>query len=97
MDAAQTKPSEPDGDPDRGFEAAMVIARTRWNLTLEARTVAQRFARDGEAVTSAMIRERLIAAVANASPRSNLIGWHLPDDAVIEIIDQVAKDSAQWK
>ena len=97
MNAAQTNPQEPDGNPDREFEAALIIARTRWNLTLEARTFAHRLARNGETITAEMIRDGLIAAVANAKPKSSIVAWHLPDDAVIEIIDQVAKDSAQWE
>jgi hypothetical protein len=34
--ASQPTPSEAERRPDRGFDTAMVIARCRWNLALEA-------------------------------------------------------------
>jgi len=89
---AQPKPQLA-GNPDRAFAAAMIIARCRWLLTLEARGIATRLLADGSFSGQLLCDELLLAIVHK--PRSRLIPWHLSDRVVERIVDAVVADMAE--
>jgi len=92
MNATQTKTHESDG----ALDAVTVIARCRWNLTLEARGLATRMIADG-AFNAQTLRDQVVRAIANARPSSRLIPWHLTDRVVERIVDAVVADvSEKW-
>jgi hypothetical protein len=76
------------------FEQMMLIAHTRWDLTLEARKIVAQLRRENVEVTSELLLYRLITAVANASPRSRLVAWGLSDAIVEKIAARVANAEA---
>ena len=86
----------PSGQPDRHFEAAMLVARCRWNLTLEARGLTTRMLADGS-FSGPALRDQLLLAIAHARPRSRLIPWHLSDGVMERIVNAVVADlAATW-
>jgi hypothetical protein len=76
------------GEPDRLFERAMIIARTRGNLAQEARAI---LLQEGPLVPE-RLKDELILAIVRARPRSRLIAWHLDDASVLAIVNRVARD-----
>ena len=76
------------------FDAAMVVARCRWLLTLEARGIATRLVADGS-FNAQLLQHQLLFAIAHAKPRSRLIPWHLNDTAVERIIVAVVAEVAE--
>jgi len=73
------------------FDAAMLVARCRWLLTLEARGIATRLVADGS-FNAQLLQHQLLLVIADAKPRSRLIPWHLNDTAVEKVIDAVVRD-----
>jgi hypothetical protein len=88
MGAAQNTLHEPDRKPDRDFERAMIVARTRGNLEQEAREILFQHG----PLTPERLRDELVFAIAHARPRSRLVAWHLDDASVLAIIDCVTGD-----
>jgi hypothetical protein len=72
----------------------LLLARLRWLLTNEARSVAKRLRRDGIAVTAENIATGLMLVVGTAQPRSRFVPWHLDDVTVEKMIAVVANDLA---
>ena len=75
------------------FDAAMVVARCRWLLTLEARGIATRLVADSS-FSAQLLSDELLLAIARAKPRSQLIPWHLADRVVERIVAAVVQDVA---
>jgi len=78
----------------RQFDAAMIVSRCRWLLTLEARGIATRLVADGS-FNAQLLQHQLLFAIAHAKPRSRLIPWHLSDRVVERIVAAVVQDVAE--
>lgn len=79
-----------DGLPESVFE--MAVARTRWLLLLEARSIVRALRHSDDPVTRELLMHHLGLAILHARPRSKLIAWHLPSDVVDEIVRRVAAE-----
>lgn len=88
MEAAQPTPHEPDINPDREFERAMIVARTFWNLQNEANAI---LLQQGQ-LSRQRLKDEVILAILHARPRSRLIAWHLDDASVEAVVDRVVEE-----
>jgi hypothetical protein len=94
MNAAEIAETPGTVEADLDFERQMLVARGRWNVTLEARGLATRMLADGSFGIQAL-RDQLIVKVAHATPKSRLIPWHLNDAVAETIIEAVAREVAK--
>ena len=70
------------------LHTAMVVARCRWNIALEADVLTRAMLADGR-FSRLALRDQLSLAIANARPRSRLIPWHLANEVVERILNVV--------
>jgi hypothetical protein len=78
---------------DTEFEQRILMARLRWLLTNEGKSIVRRFESEGAlTLTVGDIAPMLMLAVAKSQPRSRLVPWHL-SNAVVERMVQVVAES----
>lgn len=77
---------------DRDFDRKMLLARLRWNLLCRCPIAANQLRREGIDVRPDGLSDQLLFRVANARPRSAIVPWHVPDDAVLAMIPLVVRE-----
>jgi hypothetical protein len=74
-------------------ERRELLAHLRWNLAVEAGRIIDQLRVEGVEITSGLVADSLMFAVARARPRSHLVPWHLADSTVARMIPIATADA----